>query len=137
LRCASSVAQPGRVACRSAFAGKTSHAQESSNDGITRRNRCIVFACCGARDFTGQARSQKSGGWGSSQSGCIAFTCCVARSCAQSKRHSEKSGDSNESLTVACEIRARRFIQAEKFCGSQSGSRDRRRRKEQKRRGSN
>jgi hypothetical protein len=89
-----------------AYPGKTSHAQESSDDGITRRNRCIVFGCCGARDFTGsQARSQKS-------------------------------GDSNESFTVACQILSWRSVQAEKFCGSQSGSRDWRRRKEQRRRGS-
>jgi hypothetical protein len=125
LRCPSTIAHAGRVARRSAFAGKTSHAQESSNDGITRRNRCIRLACCGARDFTdSQARSQKSRGWHSSQSG------CVACSHTQSKRQSQKSGDNNESFTVTWQILAWRSVQAEKFCGSQSGSRDRRRRKE-------
>jgi hypothetical protein len=134
---ASSVAYPGRVACRSTFRGKTSHAQESSNDGITRRDRCILFACFGARYFTGsQARSQKSGGWRSRWSGCIAFTCRFARRCAQNKRYSQESGDSDESFAVAWQILAWRPVQAKKFCGSQSGNRDRRRRKEQKRRGS-
>jgi len=60
----------------------------------------------------------------------------IARSCAQNKRYSQKSGDSNECFAVTCQILAWRFVQAEKFCGSQSGGRDRRRRKEQKRRGS-
>lgn len=59
LRCASAIANPGRVARWST--GKTSHAQESSNDGVTRRNRCIFFACCCTGVFTNsQARSQKS-----------------------------------------------------------------------------
>jgi hypothetical protein len=59
LRCASAIANPGRVARRST--GKTSHAQESSNDGVTRRNRRVFFACCCTGFFTNsQTRSQKS-----------------------------------------------------------------------------
>jgi hypothetical protein len=136
LCCAGSVALPGRVACRSAAAGKTSHAQESSNNGITSRDCSIArrVACF----FTkGQARSQKSGGWHSGESGCIAFTGYVARSWAQSKRHSQKSRDSAESFTVAWQILTWRLVQAEKFRGSQSRSGDGRHGKERERRGSN
>src|SRR5437016_1999159 len=125
FRSASAIAYSGRVARRSTVPGKTSHAYENSNDGIARRNRRIFFACCGARGFTGsEARWQKSGGWGSSWSSCIVFTRCVARSWAESKRHSQESGDSNESFAVTWQILAWRSVQAEKFCGSQSSGRE-------------
>lgn len=59
LRCASAIANPGRVARRST--GKTSHAQESSSDGINQRNHCVACAWRVARWCTkSQARSQKS-----------------------------------------------------------------------------
>ena len=119
LCCASAIANPGRVARRST--GKTSHAQESSNDGVTRRNRRIFFACCCTGFFTNsQARSQESRGRHGSQSGC--FTCGVARSYAQ-KRRPQKDRGGNESFTVACQILAWRAIQAEKFRCNQSGGR--------------
>jgi len=98
---------------------------ESSNNGVARRNRRIFFACCGARGFTGtEARWQKSEGWGSSWSGCIVFTRCVARSWAESKRHSQESGDSNESFAVTWQILAWRAVQAEKFYGTQPSGRE-------------
>jgi hypothetical protein len=135
LRCTGSVAHSRRIARRGA--DETAHAQEGENDGITSRGCCLGFACCVARHFTkSQARSQKSGGWHGSESGRLSFTGRIARRCAQSKRYSQKSGDSNESFTITCQILAWRPVQAKKFCGSESGRRDRGRREEQKRRGS-
>jgi hypothetical protein len=96
LRRASSVAYSGRVASRSA--GKTSHAQESSNDGIASRD-CRI-ACRVARYFAkSQARSEKSRGWHSSESRRI--TGRVPCSFAQGNTLSEKSGG-RSSITIAC-----------------------------------
>jgi hypothetical protein len=60
---------PGESPAGGALASKTAHAQESSNDGVTSRGRCIGFACCIARDFTkSQGRSQKKADAGTTAS---------------------------------------------------------------------
>jgi hypothetical protein len=109
LCCPGPVSRSGRIACRGAFAGKTAHPQKSSNHGFTSRGRRIGFAGRVARYITkSQARWQESRVCGSGESGRI---------------------------TVACQVLTWRSVQAEKFCDGQAGSRDRRRRKDQKRRG--
>jgi hypothetical protein len=133
LRCTGSVAYSRRIARWGAQASKTSHVKEGSNGGITSRDCC--FACRLTRYFTkSQARSQKSRGWHNSQSGWIASR--VACSHAQSKGRPQKSSGIDESFTIAWEILAWRFVQAEKLRGSQSGGRHQRPGKKRERRSS-